>query len=82
MRTWRLLIDVDAQLWTFLVAARDHLQAWELVVQSLAPAKRRRVTLEELEATGAPARRPARVLAAWRGVPPPPPPRGGPDAPG
>jgi hypothetical protein len=69
MRTWRLLLDVDGQVWTFLVAARDHLQAWWLVNHCLAPARRPGATLEELEATEVPSRGPARVLAAWLGAP-------------
>jgi len=67
MRTWRLLVDAGGELWTFLVAAGDHLEAWELALRDLGPDRRRRASLEELENAGARRGGAPRVVAAWRG---------------
>ena len=70
MRIWRLLVEVGPEVWTYIVAAHDHLQAWNLVIEALPGKDRKAASLEELEATAErrPGTRP-RLVHAWRTAP-------------
>lgn len=52
MRIFRLLVEIGTGVWTYVVAATDHHQAWRLVVANLSPQERSLAALEELEASG------------------------------
>ena len=70
MRTWRLLVGIGREVWTFVVAADDHAEAWGLVLQELPLPDRGVASLEELEATGEPLGEGlSRVLHAWKSAP-------------
>ncbi|MBL4846475.1 MAG: hypothetical protein JKY65_13185 [Planctomycetes bacterium] len=55
MRTYRLLVEIGNGVWTYVVAACDHLEAWRVVLSALNPQEQSLAALEELEA-GDPAR--------------------------
>jgi hypothetical protein len=66
MRIFRLLVEIGTGVWTYVVAANDHHQAWRLVIANLSPQERSLAALEELEAgalervTGRP-----RLIRSW-----------------
>lgn len=66
MRIFRLLVEIGPGVWTYVVAAADHHQAWRLVIANLSPQERSLAALEELEAgalervTGRP-----RLIRSW-----------------
>ncbi len=72
MRIYRLLVEIDPQVWTYVVSASDAIAAWKLVLASLAEREGPEVRLEELEATGfrRGGARPA-VLQRWLSAGPP-----------
>lgn len=66
MRIFRLLVEIGTGVWTYVVAATNHHQAWRLVIANLNPQERSLAALEELEAgqpekvTGRP-----RLIRSW-----------------
>lgn len=65
MRTWRLLLDVSPQLWNYVVAARDHLEAWQIALEDLPARDRGRATLEEMECTYDPPPETPGIIKVW-----------------
>lgn len=72
MTLWRMLVETSSGLWTYVVAAPNHLRAWDTVLEAQPPGTLLSVSLEELERTGerraliAP-----QIVQRWRGGRPP-----------
>ncbi len=70
MRIWRLLVEVGSKVWTYVVAAGDHEEAWRLVLAELPGPDRERASLEELEATSGPSVTGwPRIVHVWQTAP-------------
>ena len=67
MHVYRMLVTIGPAVWTYVIAAATHADAWQVLSEELPRPDRELAFLEELEVTGEQrATGRPRVLHAWR----------------